>query len=117
MYDAAKFVMSKYNLDYKDAVNKIMGDIHLMSKAEIKEAPSVENKFDFVPADFKESKFYWDTYKIPLEIAAKFAFFAKSVYKNETFYARSTKTNPVFVYKFTSGHIKLYRPLADREKK
>lgn len=117
MYDAARFVMAKYSLEYHAAVLKIEADIPHMQKTEAVKEVVLENQFDFIPADFTESKEYWASYKIPIEIAAKFSFLAKSVYKNETFYARSTKTNPIFVYKFTSGHMKLYRPLAERDKK
>lgn len=117
MYDAVRFVMSKFELDYVSAIRKIEGDILYMQGVEEINGSKVENKFDFIPAPFLESQFYWDEYKIPIQIAAKFAFLAKSVYKNETFYARSTKANPIFIYKFTSGHIKIYRPYAEKSKK
>jgi hypothetical protein len=117
MYDAVRFVMSRFDLDYSKAVEKIVSDIPLMEPTSTVTEKKAENKFEFTPAPFIESKEYWDKFKIPLDIAAKFAFLAKSVYKNETFYARSTKANPIFVYKFTSGHMKLYRPLAEKGKK
>lgn len=50
-------------------------------------------------------------------MAAKYCFYAKSVYKNETYWGRSTKTNPIFIYKFISGNMKIYRPLAEKAKK
>jgi len=117
MYDAVRFVMGKFSVDYPTALKKIESDIiHMQPVSEVS-TEKLQNNFDFVPLPFSESKFYWDTYKIPLEIAAKFAFLAKSVYKNETFYARSTKINPIFIYKFTSGHMKIYRPYAEKGKK
>ena len=117
MYDVVRFVMAKYSIDYAQALVKITSDIPLMVEANPLPNVKIENKFEFTPAAFSESIDYWKQYKIPLEIAAKFAFLAKSVYKNETFYGRSTKANPIFVYKFISGHIKLYRPLAEKNKK
>lgn len=43
---------------------------------------------------------------------------AKAVYIDEDLYWRSTEKNPIFVYQFPSGKVKLYRPLSkDRDKK
>jgi hypothetical protein len=109
--------MAKYGLDYVASIKKIEAAVPLMTQIDPIKEDKLENVFDFTPAPFRESEDYWARYKIPLEIAAKFSFLAKNVYKNETFYARSTKANPIFIYKFVSGHIKIYRPLAEKGKK
>lgn len=117
MHDIISFLQAKFNTDYSGAINRIEKDIHLMEKISEITPRNDTPTFTFVPDEFKNSQSYWDSYKIPLNVASKYCFLAKSVYKNEVFWGRSTKTNPIFVYKFISGNLKLYRPLADKQKK
>lgn len=114
--DVVSFVQKKFGLSYAEAEAKLNADKNCMDKRESLATDKESVVFDFVP-DKLENTTYWDTFKIPLSIAAKYCFLAKSVYRNETYWARSTKTNPIFIYKFISGHIKVYRPLAEKHKK
>jgi len=117
MYSLIEFVKVKFSLDYVGAVKRIEKDAHLMEKVGKIDPVHDVLSFTFIPESIENSKSYWDIYKIPVSIAAKYCFLAKSVYRNETFWGRSTKTNPIFVYKFISGNLKLYRPLAEKAKK
>lgn len=115
-YDAIGFVQAKFGLSFVEAEAKLNRDKQYMEKVQEVSFEKEVVVFDFVP-DKLENTTYWDTFKIPLNIAAKYCFLAKSVYRNETYWARSTKANPIFIYKFISGHIKIYRPLAEKSKK
>jgi len=118
MYSAVDFVRSKFGLSYHEAISRIEKDIPLMGDAEKVGGTKTEVTFSFVASDIQESKPYWDKYKIPINIAAKYCFLAKTVYRDEVFFARSTGANPIFIYKAPSGNLKIYRPLSpDKSKK
>lgn len=85
MYSIIDFIKAKFELDYAGAITKIERDLHLMEKVKLIEAVKEELNFSFIPDTFENSKNYWNSFKIPINIAAKYCFFAKSVYRNETF--------------------------------
>lgn len=117
MYDAVGVVMRKFNCNYHQAVDQIKKDRDLFTKTTIKEQKQ-SSVIDIVEAPLSDYDFYWKKFHIPIAIAAKYAVAVKSVYINETYSSRSTKSNPIFAYRFPSGNIKLYRPLSvDRAKK
>lgn len=117
MLDAVSVVMKKFGLTYVEATKKISEDRHLFSKTN-KIKTRTKLLVDIVEGNIEEYYQYWQTFNIPLPIVKLYTKVAKSVYINETYSSRSTKTNPVFAYKFPSGNLKLYRPLSpDREKK
>lgn len=61
---------------------------------------------------------YWDRFRIPRHVVDRYTFLARSVYKNESYWGRSTTSNPIFIYPFPSGRMKIYRPLSpDTDKK
>lgn len=116
MLACENFVMALYNLSYVQAVERIEKDIPLMEEYAVA-TETKDWKFDFVEDDINTSSWYWEKFKIPMSIVSKYAQLARTVFRNEDLYARSTKTNPIFIYKFISGNIKLYRPLAEKKKK
>ena len=117
MYDLINFVETKFGLTYLQAVDRIHSDVSKMKVVIPVTKTTEELVFDFTPDDIKNSEHYWNEYKLPINVVAKYCFLAKSVYRNETFWGRSTRLNPIFVYKFISGHMKLYRPMAPKTKK
>jgi hypothetical protein len=118
MYSVIDFVKAKLNLNYDQALSKMISDLPFMKGGEITVKEKEEVSYSFTRLPIEEAMYYWDRYKIPKHIVAKYSFFAKNIYKNEEYWARSTKSNPIFVYKFPSGNIKIYRPLSvDKSKK
>ncbi len=110
MLDCVGVVMKKLSLSYKEALAQISKD-----KENFKEVtPALTQPptpvFNIVESEMDYA--YWDKYKIPHNIVRAYAVQARTVYRNEEYYARSTKSNPIFVYKFKSGNIKMYRPLS-----
>lgn len=117
MLDAVSAVMKKFGITYSEATKKISEERHLFAKSvKIKTRPRL--LVDIVEGNMDDYADYWQGFHIPLAIVKMYAKLAKSVYLNETYSSRSTRTNPVFAYRFPSGNIKLYRPLSpDKEKK
>lgn len=61
---------------------------------------------------------YFKDYGISLETLQYFKVrHVKTVYANEDVVYRNTKGNPIFLYTFLSGRVKIYRPLADKKSK
>jgi len=117
-YTIVEFVKTKFGLNYSDAVARIRKDSIYFKSKEIQVSDKEAVTFTFTAQNMAEAMHYWDKYKIPQNIAEKYAFYVKNLYRNEVFIGRSSKTNPIFVYKFQSGHMKIYRPLSpDRMKK
>lgn len=110
MLDSVGVVMKKFSIPYREAVAKIAADREQFNTALNKLAKPQTPVFHIVESDMDFT--YWDKYRIPRDIVKMYACQARTVYRNEDYYARSTKTNPIFVYKFKSGNIKLYRPLS-----
>lgn len=116
MYNSVGFVMALYGLSYVQAIEKIENDIPLMEEVNVILDTKLV-KFDFVEEDINTHSEYWEKFKIPMSIVQKYAVAARTIFRNEDLYARSTKANPIFIYKFISGNIKWYRPLAEKKKK
>lgn len=56
---------------------------------------------------------YFSKYKIRTETLLKYKVVeAKTVYKNGIPSMKSTAKNPIFVYRFPSKRVKIYRPLS-----
>jgi hypothetical protein len=118
MYSVIDFVKAKFNLNYEQALTKMIADLPLMKDGEVTVKEKEQVSYSFTRLPIEDGMYYWDKYKIPKHIVAKYSFFAKNIYRNEEYWARSTKNNPIFVYKFPSGNIKIYRPLSvDKSKK
>lgn len=104
--DIVDVVMKKFGLSKSAAILKIQQDLDKFDTVEVKtEAPAT---FDVVRDVMDYS--YWDSYKIPREVVDRYTFKARTVYRNETYWGRSTAANPIYVYAFVSGRYKLYRP-------
>jgi len=118
MYSIIDFVKERFKLNFEQALNRIIQDLPLMKDGEVKKQDKEEVTFSFVPLPIEDGMSYFNKYKIPKQIVAKYTMLAKTIYRNEEYYGRSTATNPAFIYKFPSGNIKIYRPLSpDKSKK
>lgn len=118
MYSIIDFVKARFNLNFEQALNRIIEDLPLMKDGEVSKQEKEEVTFTFTPLPIEDGMFYFNKYKIPKQIVAKYTLLAKTIYRNEEYYGRSTANNPAFIYKFPSGNIKIYRPLSpDKSKK
>lgn len=118
MYSVIDFVKERFKLNFEQALNRIIQDLPLMKDGDIKKQDKEEVTFSFVPLPIEEGMKYFSKYKIPKEIVGKYTLLAKTIYRNEEYYGRTTANNPAFIYKFPSGNIKIYRPLSpDKSKK
>lgn len=104
--DLIEVVRRKYKCSRMEASNRIAQDVDQFGQVEIKqEAPPV---FDANVGEMDYS--YWNSYRIPEEVVDRYTFLARTVYRNESYWGRSTAGNPIFIYPFTSGRMKIYRP-------
>jgi hypothetical protein len=61
---------------------------------------------------------YWSKFGISLDTLKIFGVkAARTIFRDSDLYMRSTKQNPIFVYKFLSSNYKFYRPLSPDKKK
>lgn len=118
MYSIIDFVKQRFSLNFEQALNRIIQDLPLMKDGEVEKKDKEEVVFSFVPSNIEDGMSYFNKYKIPKQVVAKYTMLAKTIYRNEEYYGRSTPNNPAFIYKFPSGNIKIYRPLSpDKSKK
>lgn len=115
--------MSKYNLDFRRALNKIILDL-----PKIKTFISTEDSYEYVSKpkliqtsvkvwDIQELT-YWKRYGINEDILIKYKVHpVKSVYVNKKLVMRSTYTNPIYCFEFKNNRIKVYRPLTKKDDK
>ena len=127
------FVMMKFGMRFFDAIKLINKDLKLGlgsfngNNTKMKPTPlrytnfkaSIEKKknlIQFKPQYFTETdKRYWTKYSIKSNTLVKFnVFSAKYVFLNKKLIYRYIGGNPVYCYKFSSGHAKVYRPLQDK---
>lgn len=104
--DLVDVVRNKFNLSRIEALNRINDDLDLFGSIQIEQAPPPI--FDAIRGEMDYR--FWDDFNIPRSIVDRYAFQARTVYRNEDYWGRSTSANPIYVYKFTSGRVKLYRP-------
>ena len=118
-YNLVEFVRAKFKLSFIEAEARISKDrSKFKNSAPIQVVQKEELRIDFTPGKLEEVTWYWDRFKIPLRVVKEYCFYAKTLYRNETYYSRSTSANPIFIYKFPSGNVKVYRPLStDKSKK
>ena len=119
-YGIVEFVRAKFNLSSIDAQIRLHKDSPLFNvSAQLSDRPQKEElKISFTPGNLEETSWYWSRFRIPIQIVKEYCFFAKTLYRNEAYYSRSTTPNPIFIYKFPSGNVKVYRPLSpDKTKK
>lgn len=115
--DCFEIVKLKYGLPYRKALDKIIEDhekFELSGDINPKEHPKIE----FVLGDQK-SLAYFHQFGITNPTLEKYKVYpAKTVYRNEIAVAKARKDNPIFIYLFASGNVKVYRPLSsDKSKK
>jgi hypothetical protein len=104
--DLIDVVRKKFRTTRIEAINKIHEDLELFGTVELAvEPPPI---FDAVKGDMDYR--FWDSFKIPRSIVDLYAFQARTVYRNEDYWGRSTSGNPIYVYPFPSGRMKFYRP-------
>lgn len=118
-YSAISLVMEKFGLTYPQAMDKVRSDldkIATLSSAKLKE---VDVQIGILPDALSNYLTYWTRHGISLNTLIKFGVgVAKSVYRNDVLFWRTTKNNPIYTYLFPSGNVKLYRPLSpDKDKK
>lgn len=113
--DCFEIVKLKYNLSYREALDKIIKDAEnftLGDQVDAKEHSKIE--FTIGP---KEDLSYFHKFGISNKTLEKFKVYpAKAVYKDEKIMIRSKKNDPTFIYLFQSGNIKTYKPLTSNKK-
>lgn len=118
-YSALDIVMKLFNLNYGQAVRQLKKDLSLINIGNVEITQREEITLYFSTTKLEDYYEYWKDFYIGLNTLKKFKVEAGSrVYRNDKLYLRTTKDNPVFIYNFPSGNIKIYRPLSqDRKKK
>jgi hypothetical protein len=109
-FDCFEIVKRKYKLSYREAMDRIISDkdkFEIGSKIEKDQIKLVE----FVLGDPKSLKYFHQYYITNPTLESYRVFPARTVYINQKPVYRSTKGNPTFVYLFSSGRVKTYKPL------
>lgn len=108
-FDAIEIVRRKFRLSFPKALDKIVDERHNFTTTEVKlDDPK---HIEYVAGNGDLSYFY--QFGITDKTLKKFGVStARAIYIDETLFWRATDKNPIFVYRFASGKIKLYRPLS-----
>lgn len=117
MYDWVDVIKAKYDCGFAAAMRIAINDLPLINglSGAVK---AVDDKRMDVILDTKRDHDYWASYGISTTTLQLFdVYTAKAVYIDDDLAARSTPKNPIFVYKFPSGRLKLYRPLGPKKTK
>lgn len=120
MYSCFSVVMEKYNITFVQAMSRIIEDEDKIKSIYVDEIKKEELILDIIYDSWNEDYLrYWKTYGITKPLLEKYSVYpVRTVFRNESLYMRSTKINPIYGYKFSSGTVKLYRPLSpDKSKK
>lgn len=117
-FSAVEVVMKRYKINYGDALRKIKQDASAIKNMEFDLSLREEN-VDYVCVAYTHPDWsYWKRYDINASILKKFGVTHLSkVFRNDKIFLKSTPDNPVFAYNFSSGNIKIYRPLSKDKKK
>jgi len=118
-YTIMDIIMEKYKVSYKEAVKILQRELPLVSQHSDRRKGNLEQDvlLEVVQKSMDEDLWYWQQFGISAETLTKYGVSAvKTVYRNGDLYMRRTKTNPIFVYSFPSGRLKLYRPLSPSRK-
>lgn len=125
--NAIYFVMNRFNLDFYNALKKIVNDFQLdtlkiedkgIQEQSITEIESEEKvKFFVTEKPFTEEELkYWKQYGITKEILNSYNVVSVlKLFKNEYLYWTTSESQPIFAYKFPrTGNIKIYRPFGNK---
>jgi len=114
--DVARMKLGTDNLGVRKHVQKHYDEISQYSNAIV--VPS-RKEFDFVFKPFsKEELDWWKAQGIEQDTLQKFNVRSvKTVYIDCQVAYKSTSINPIYLYKYSSGSIKLYRPFAPKKNK
>ena len=123
-------VMHLHNVDYTSALQMIDRDLNLCIKSETPKFNFVEQKIyknfknDYIPKSqiqckpqrfTKEDKDYWLQYGITEQTLLNYEVYsAKYIFLNKKLLLQSFRNNPIYCYRFPSGNLKVYRPLASK---
>ena len=118
-------VMILFAVNFADGLKIIARDLNIgiseieASRIEPKEYDKIE-KFDairhliqFKPKKYTQSELeYWQQYNITLDTLNKYSVYAAElIFLNRKLILRAWGNNPIFCYRFSSGNVKVYRPL------
>lgn len=110
-------VRAKYKCDFGAAMRIVMNDLPQIKNVQVDVKEVKEHQMDVVLDTTREHS-YWREYGISDSTLRMFdVYSAKSIYIDDDLSARSTAKNPIFVYQFPSGRIKVYRPLGPKKTK
>ncbi len=117
-YSPVDIVMALKNVNYGKALKVILDDLPLINKGEVDVVPKQDITLYYSTVDPTPYQWYWDQYGISSFTLKKFNVEAGGkVYRNDKLYLYTTRDNPLFIYNFPSGNIKIYRPLSKDKKK
>jgi len=128
--DIFKFVELLFNCSFSEAIQKIASDFNIsppnekisrlkpVRKLEIKSYRMKEEaKFDYDIRPWEGYDLrYWNQFSIPPEVLTKYNVNACKFYKIGNLVVESTPEDPMYVYTYTSGHVRFYRPLTKDKK-
>lgn len=118
-YSAVEVVMKLRDVNYGAAIRIIKQDLPKINKADVQVVPREDITLYYSTTNMVPYHWYWNKYKISPQTLEKYRVEAGAkIYRNDKLYLYTTKDNPIFIYNFPSGNIKIYRPLSkDRKKK
>ena len=116
--DCIQCVKLLFNINYSQAIDKIISDREKFSSELNVSLEKKELNIEFILADNTYYE-YFKRYQIPINTLIKYDIYPlKSLYINEVLVSKGSRTNPMFGLMFPSGNIKIYRPLSkDKSKK
>lgn len=113
--DAIEAVKKKFKINYPDALAKILKDSENISSVSNNKVNKTKN-ITWIPSNEKSD--YFEKFHIPDSLLTSYNVFkAKAVFNDELIWAKWDKNNPIFIYLQPSKRFRVYRPLANDNKK
>ena len=126
--DCFKLIQLLFRVDFVGALKIIEEDFNLVEKHRVpvkrntsiysilKQSPKEERSvFEYEEKEFTQEELsYWNQYGITKEVLSEYGVISVLKVKESKWkgYINSTPNCPIFAYKYPSGNIKFYRPLA-----
>jgi len=112
--DIIDLIKKLYNLDFKEAVERIQSDFNIGPRPQ-------EKDYSIDKEEWTDSNLaYWKAYWVTIDVLKKYNVYpVHSIVKNsgaKEFEIKSSLTDPIFTYQLNSNCYKIYRPLNSKYK-
>lgn len=110
-FDVFAIVMELYNISFREAITRIIADMDRLNTEVEQLFKRNEGTYTALAATANWN--YFDRYYISKDTLSKFNVYPVSLlFINNYLAAQATTDDPMFAYKFSSGRLKIYRPLS-----